>query len=143
MKPTFSGELAATINGNFVDVAILDWCKLFGDTSETHHWSNVIAEVGKRRAFKNELLGLLGCQRAVWNAFEQKMRDHRNEFSAHLGSRRVMRIPELDFAVLSAQHYHRFLFAHENDGRTFGTLPSDPEVYYQSALREGLAFYAR
>jgi hypothetical protein len=35
------------VNGNFLDMAVLDWCKLFGDPKETprkrlakHHWGH-------------------------------------------------------------------------------------------------------
>ena len=39
------------VNSNFFDVAVLDWCKLFGDQKETprtrigkHHWRKVVSD---------------------------------------------------------------------------------------------------
>jgi hypothetical protein len=140
-SPLFSGELQATVNSNFVDVAILEWCKLFGDNDEEHHWSKIVMEVGERRAFKKGLLIELKCESGKWNAFEKAMIAYRNEFAAHLDDKRVMTIPPLDMALGSAHYYHSFLIAHENDGRTYGTLPADPLAYYQHAHEDGLRFY--
>jgi hypothetical protein len=28
-------------NGNFLDICVLEWCKLFGDKKGKHHWSRV------------------------------------------------------------------------------------------------------
>jgi hypothetical protein len=39
------------VNGNFFDMAVLDWCKLFGDQKQTplkrvgeHHWRRVVSD---------------------------------------------------------------------------------------------------
>jgi hypothetical protein len=33
------------INGNFLDIAVLEWCKLFGDTRGKHYFGKVISDV--------------------------------------------------------------------------------------------------
>jgi hypothetical protein len=39
------------VNGNFIDIAVLDWCKLFGNSKDTarkrlekHHWRRVVSD---------------------------------------------------------------------------------------------------
>jgi hypothetical protein len=139
----FSGELQVTANSNFIDIAILEWCKLFGDTSEEHHWSRILNDIDKRRAFKIGMLAEIGCTRAEWNTFEEEMVCYRNIWAAHVDSKRDFDPPKLDKAIASVSFYHKFLIDRENDGRTYGTLPPDPIAYHQYAYEEGLRFYGR
>jgi hypothetical protein len=32
------------LNGNFIDIAVLEWCKLFGDLKAPHHWSKCVTD---------------------------------------------------------------------------------------------------
>jgi hypothetical protein len=139
----FSGELVVTVNGNFVDMAILDWCKLFGDNKEQHHWGQILTDVSKRRTFKNGLLNEIKCSRAEWSLFGEKMLAYRNKLAAHLDREREIDVPCFDNAIASTSYYHRFLLAHENDGRTYRNLPADPGDYYRSCLEEGVRVYER
>ena len=44
-----------TVHGNFVDVCVLEWCKLFGNRHGKYHWRNVMPDP---EAFRQELLAL-------------------------------------------------------------------------------------
>lgn len=39
-------EMWATINSNFLDIAVLEWCKLFADQGARHHWRKVVVDPG-------------------------------------------------------------------------------------------------
>src|ERR1700730_9592230 len=63
-RPVFSGNIQKTINSNFIDMAVLEWCKLFGEERhEPQHWHRVINDIDRRRAFKGALLQTLACEK--------------------------------------------------------------------------------
>jgi hypothetical protein len=66
-NPT-SGNFWKTVNGNFLDMCVLDWCKLFGDRDGNYYWRRVVADPD---AFKTHLLEHLGLAE---NAFEETIR---------------------------------------------------------------------
>ena len=139
----FFGELKITINGNFIDTGVLEWCKLFGDNDQKYHWSNVLPDVEQRRRFKLGLLAHLGCDRKVWEAYRKSMIAYRIDFLAHLNDARELKPPKLDFAVASVAYYHAFVLRECNDGRTYGTLPADPMAYYDHCYAEAKPLYGR
>jgi len=87
------------------------------------------------------LLSQLSVDKRTWNTHRKRCIAYRNGFLAHLGSGRVSWIPFTDLCRRSAAFYASYLFAHENDGRTYGTLQGDPEASYQHWLDEGLEYY--
>ena len=140
-KPWFSDEFHATINGNFLDIGLLEWCKLFGDNDEEHHWSTVLSEISARRSFRRGLEQALSCSRGEFNGLRKKILAYRNYFVAHLGSQRKMEFPTLNAVIASAVFYHSFLQENENDGGTFRRLPPDSAEYHQQCLTAGSQFY--
>jgi hypothetical protein len=59
-------DLWATINSNFIDIAVLEWCKLFGDSRARHHWGQVVVD---GRAFFPQLLADLAIAEAEWTLY--------------------------------------------------------------------------
>jgi hypothetical protein len=52
--PKFSGQVQQQINSNFIDVGVLEWCKLFGQPKhEPQHWEKLLETVKRRREFKS------------------------------------------------------------------------------------------
>jgi hypothetical protein len=43
----------AQVSSNFLDIAVLEWCKLMGDDKDKHFWRNVVADPA---AFEASLL---------------------------------------------------------------------------------------
>jgi hypothetical protein len=96
-------EFWLTVNGNFMDQCVLEWCKLFGDTKGEHAWPNIVSEPA---AFEAALLSQLSISAADLEAYRVGMREYRDKFVAHLNSERVMNIPNLDTAKASVAFYH-------------------------------------
>jgi hypothetical protein len=143
-KPVFAGQIEIVINTNFIDTAVLNWCKLFGeDKHEPHHWQRIIETIDKRKAFKGDLMKHLACEKREWTALRTRAINCRNDFLAHLGSGREMHMPHLELMRRSVIYYATYLFEQENDGRTYGTLQDDPEIFFQHRLQEGWQFYGR
>jgi hypothetical protein len=37
-------------NSNFIDMCVLDWCKLFADKQAVHHWRKIVSDPAKFEA---------------------------------------------------------------------------------------------
>lgn len=140
-RAQFHGELLKTANGNFVDMGVMEWCKLYGDNDQNYHWSMMLPDVDHRRRFKLGLLEHLGCGRADWNTYQRDVIAYRNNFLAHLNDHRKFKVPKLEVAIASTVYYAEFMIAEFDDGRTYGTLPRNLSAYYEHCLTEGLALY--
>jgi len=99
-----------TVNGNFIDVCVLEWCKLIGDAKGQHCWERIVSD---KANFKSELLKHLTVSECEFEEFRLKMREYRDKFIAHLDSDREMKIPALDLARKSVEFYHAYVVANE------------------------------
>ena len=50
-------EFWVSVNGNCIDIAVLEWCKLFGDVNDSHYWKKVVTNVSN---FESGLLLAIG-----------------------------------------------------------------------------------
>ncbi len=95
------------IYGNLLDVAVLEWCKLFGANSEPTHWKRVVSD---HDAFRQALLAALGIDQPTWVAYWEEMKAYRNALVAHhVGGTTVTRYPSLDLALGSCYFYYSHL----------------------------------
>jgi hypothetical protein len=97
-------------NGNFLDVCVLEWCKLFGDKKAAHYWGNVVSDSA---AFKASLLAALGMDEEGLQDIINEFREYRDKFIAHLDSEKVMQIPVLDIAAVAVRLYHQYIVTTE------------------------------
>jgi hypothetical protein len=92
-------DLHITINGNFIDVCVLDWCKLFGaEKNQQHHWTKAFAD---RENFMRRLLEAIGCAENQYEVHRQQMLSYRDQFVARLDCRPKFTVPTLDVAKSS------------------------------------------
>jgi len=129
-----------TVDGNFLDMAVLEWCKLFGDQNGKHFWGRVVADPAR---FKSDLLGDLGITGAQLTGYIGEMRDYRDKFLAHLDDLAVMDIPPLDQARAAVEFYHRHVALYEAAAGDLANLPTDPASYFKYCYDEATANYAR
>lgn len=124
--------LQRTINSNFIDMAVLDWCKLFGP-KEKHSWHKVVTSP---EFFSGDLLKDTGLDQCSFEKFLGDTRRYRDKFVAHLDSEPVMYPPMLDVPKRSTIFYYAYLLRHENDGCTFEDGPSDLAIYFDACSNE-------
>ncbi len=125
-------------NGNFLDICVLEWCKLFGDTRGKHYWGKVVKDP------KGFFAGLLKACRVTESDFAdciKEMRTYRDTFVAHLDLDLVMQIPKLKIVEGSVSYFYDYLLAHEDEGNFFPDAPKKISVYYTRCLKEGKAGY--
>ena len=129
-----------TVNGNFIDICVMEWCKLFGDLRGKHYWQKVIKDP---TSFFNGLLEEMGMTEAEFYAYVNEMRTYRDKFVAHLDSEEVMQIPKLTVAKKSVSYLYDYLRTYEDEGDFFIGAPKSASTFYSSFLKEGKSVYAK
>jgi hypothetical protein len=125
-----------TLNGNFIDTCMLEWCKLFGDLNAKHHWAKCVSN---QPAFLNGLCVELRITPEQFEAFRLEVRAYRDKFVAHLDNLNTMQIPRLQPAIESVEFLYQHLLNVEDDVGAFLDAPRSASAQYQQHLREGRA----
>lgn len=123
-----------TLNRNFIDICMLEWCKLFGDLRAQHHWSKTVTDS------KTFLVGLYehtGLSEANFETYRLQVREYRDKFVAHLDELNQMQIPDLQPALNSVRYLYQYMLEHEDNVGAFHDVPRNVNVRYQEHLHEG------
>ena len=118
-------DIWATINSNFLDVAVLEWCKLFADNTARHDWRKVVVAPG---AFMPQFLLDTGTSQSEWAVYLGEMRTYRDKFIAHLDEDPTMNIPSMDLAEKSIQYFYDTIKG-EQSSDVFIDLPANLRDY--------------
>jgi hypothetical protein len=128
------------VNGNFIDMCVLDWCKLFADESGKHYWGKVVTDAA---GFKATLLRHLGLDEGQFQKKIDSMRKYRDKFVAHLDADRRTDLPTLDVAKMAVWFYHAHIVNHEAKPADLAGLPVELDVGYKQCEREAKTVYRR
>lgn len=141
-----NGELMAkdqflvNANGNFLDICVLEWCKLFRDAGGEHYWRKVITD---QDSFFVALLQFLKLSRAEFEAYVKEMRTYRDKFVAHLDAEKVVHPPKLRTARKSVSFLYEYLLANEEVDACFHDVPPNASRLYEYFSRLGRKGYAK
>ena len=102
-------QFANSLNGNFLDQAVLEWCKLFADNKGKHHWRSVILD---KKTFEEGLYKSIGINKSVYKRYLLDVLRYRNKFIAHLDDERIMHPPKLKVARKATVYLYDYLRAH-------------------------------
>ena len=109
-QPRRNEQFWVSANGAFLDIAVLEWCKIFGDSKGKHRWAAVVAD---EAAFIPAMANALGIARGDFETCRAEVLRHRDKFVAHLDSDNTMDIPMLDIAERAVFCYHQHLVSRE------------------------------
>jgi hypothetical protein len=126
-------------NGNFMDIAVLEWCKLFADHRGFHCYRKVLSNSDE---FEAELLADLEISAADFKSYCANLRTYRDKFIAHLDDDPKAKYPELDVAIKSTKFLFSYLRTREDRNGYLDGLPRNLESVYRLALNEAKASYA-
>lgn len=126
------------VNGNCIDICVLEWCKLFADEKADHHWGRIVTDPA---TFKQALLTQLGINEVALKREIEEIRHYRDKFVAHLDSEPVMTIPRLDRAKQSVWFYHAHIVGLEANKGDLTGLPMDLDAAYAQAEEEAATVY--
>ncbi len=116
------------IHGNQLDIAVLEWCKVFGSDSEATHWKKIVPPA-EHDGFRNNLLASLGITAESWASYWNEMKVYRDNLAAHHNElNKVASYPILDHALKSSYFYYKYLI---KELRALGEtrFPDDLEAY--------------
>jgi len=120
--------------GIVLDIAVLEWCKIFGSRKERTHWTRVVKD---QAGFRQALIQDLGVDWDTWKAYWKHLKAYRDNYVSHLGDiAAVATYPDLTLALASCLFYYRYLLVEvRRAGPT--DLPDDLREY--SEMLSGLA----
>lgn len=121
-EPVYSDQFWITSNGNFLDICILEWCKLFADKNGKHYWKKV---VGMQTDFYDGLLSELNISESEFVEYIDKVKDYRDKFIAHLDHENMMHIPQMNVVLSSATYLFNYLRNQEKCNPLFADVPTD------------------
>jgi hypothetical protein len=131
------------VSNNFLDIAVLEWCKLLGDDKDKHFWRNVVADP---TAFEASLLVNLEMTESDFADLTKKMRRYRDKFVAHLDSDAKMDIPRLTAALAANSFYHEHIVTVEAAAGDLFGLADTREKFaqgYEQCLKEAQQAYGQ
>jgi hypothetical protein len=129
------------VHGNFFDVSVLDWCKLFADRKGEHYWRRVIDDHDR---FEEDLHTTLSVTADEFDKLVEKAKRYRDKFVAHLDKERVMLLPALDVAKGAVVILHERLAQQTGGHGDWSGLPTSREELEQGftqASREAETVY--
>jgi len=97
------------IHGDELDIAVLEWCKVFGTNTEPTHWKSIVPDDDQAR-FRADLLAALGINDATWADYWGQMKAYRDNLVAHhIEAESVFHYPVLDLALRSSYFYYEYV----------------------------------
>jgi hypothetical protein len=128
-------------HNNFLDIFVLEWCKLFGDKSGKHYWGKIITN---QQSFFSSMLEKFKIDEAELEILIKEMRTYRDKFIAHLDLEPIMFIPNnLKLAQKSTEYLYNYILEKEDDGDFFNDAPSNAIVFFRNHLDYGKAEYQK
>ena len=132
------------VNSNFLEMAVLDWCKLFGGRKEKHDRENIVTDPVE---FKSGLLHHLGVDEVTFGTSIRAMRKYRDHYIAHADIVPQVDVPILDVAKEAAWFYHKHVVKKELRPEDLPALSSEHLVEidrgYAECQEEAKAVYLR
>ena len=122
-----------TIHGNFVDVCVLEWCKLFGSDSGEYYWKKTLSAPD---VFKRELLDMHHINNAALDIIWKEIKDYRDKFVAHSEHHETTIIPNLNVPYLMVGFYFGKLQSEFPALQEDSSLPRHFDRYYDCCLKE-------
>lgn len=134
-----SNEFWITVQGNFIDIAVLEWLKLFGDHNDKHHWKNVVED---KQSFKRKMLSSCAINEDDLVQSRESFKTYRDKFIAHLDSEEIMNIPVLNTPLALTKNYYTYV-ANKLGKERLRNLPTDIEDYYQKCFHAATAHFGK
>lgn len=105
-----------TVSINFINTAVLDWCKIFAEEGGKHHWQEVIPSE-QHDLFFQGMISSLNVTGEEFLEYVQTTKAYRNQFVAHLDDSSFMpddssfdKFPDLELLFGSTKFLYVFLY---------------------------------
>lgn len=119
------------IYNNFLDVAVLEWCKVFGSRNNATHWSKNVID---QDAFREGLLARLQITQQEWEEYWEQIKGYRDKYVAHHEfSPKISQYPDFNYALVSCYFYYEILIKELRLLNVYD-YPDDLKEYYNNSL---------
>lgn len=136
-KDDFNKSYWEAIFNNFLEIALIDWFKLFILTSDASHWSNTVKD---KENFRYELLKYLSLSQQAWDEYAASLQRYRDSMPVLSGQKDNAELyPDLSSVVIACYAYYAELLKELNALKNYD-YPVDIREYYRSCLHEATAF---
>lgn len=122
-----------TIPGNFIDISVLEWSKLFGNQNGTCHWKKVLKQ---SEEFKQDFMACHHLDDATWTNLWKNVKDYRDDFIAHVEDQKTTPVPCMTVPYLLVKFYFERLQSEFSELLSLDNLPRSMDTYYDSNLFE-------
>ena len=129
-------DVWCSANGNFLDVSVLEWCKLFGEPNGKHHWRRAVQNPN---AFLFDLKKRVGVSEEEFIRHCHEVKTYRDKFVAHLDTERKMQIPHLEMNIQSTIFLYELIRA--EFAEFLPDAPHDLRDFYGQRFKDGRKFY--
>ena len=136
----FKGQFWVNANSNFIDVCVLEWCKLFGEKRGQQNWRKVVTD---QKMFLSRLLHEVDQTEVEFESYVEEIRTYRDKFVAHLDSEEVMNIPKLSVARKGVSYLYDYLLANEEEDNCFHDAPQNASLLYEQYYSLGNMIYSK
>lgn len=127
-----------SVSSNFLEIAILEWCKLFGDRGGACYYTKLVINPDK---FNDELLTRIGLTANQLSEYISQIRTYRDKFIAHLDKQNIFFIPDLSAALTCTIHLYDCMLLQEAATNTFHDAPKSAREFFQKHMIEGEQIY--
>lgn len=132
-------DFSVTCSGNFIDVSIIEWCKLFGSYGDNHHWRNLVGESAPQ--FSNDMFKHIAMSEAEFRDYHKIMKNYRDVFAAHWDDNGKGKRPHLDKAFECVEFLHEYIFEHFSKAGQIQDKVRDLRSYYDVCYMEAKKYY--
>ena len=136
----FKDQFWVNANSNFIDVCVLEWCKLFGEKRGQQNWRKVVTD---QKMFLSRLLHEVDQTEVEFESYVEEIRTYRDKFVAHLDSEEVMNIPKLSVARKGVSYLYDYLLANEEEDNCFHDAPQNASLLYEQYFSLGNMVYSK
>ncbi len=125
-------------NGNFLDVATLNWCILFAEEQKgKHDWKKAFLT---KTDLDSNLYHSLKTNKEEFQQNLDDVKTYRDKYLAHLDNPSLIFYPKTEFLLSSASYLFKLLKSHnETKGFLIG-IYEDADVHYDEKYTEALGF---
>ncbi len=136
-KDDFNQNYWILIYNNFLDIAVMEWCKIFGSNKEPTHWKTLVDD---HDIFRQNLLKALNIDDAAWKSYWMGMKDYRDtQVAHHQYNPNITHYPNLNIALESSFYYYNWLIS-KLRSLAISSFPDDLKDYYSRFVDQALNF---
>lgn len=135
-KPHVTRNFWVNANGNFIEIALLEWCKVFGDPKGAYSYKKCVREPD---VVHDLLLAAIGKSQQQWDNYVEAMRKYRDKFVAHWDEEvDGALLPEMDIAKDSLVFLLDHCVQNEGEGSfQWDDVPHPATLFYEQRLADG------